>query len=448
VRILRVYHGGRNHAQRARERALAALGNEVTLVVPADWPEAGSDAVVDETSVAIVELPVKRAGDVNRHAYRDRSALARVLRDVQPDAIDIHEEPFSVAARQWLSVTPRASPVIMYTAQNVDKRFPPPFYGYELDAYRRIGGLYPCSRQAAAVARGKGFDGAISVIPLGIDPRTFRPGNQSVLDDELVFGIFGRLVPEKGVVDAVHAFAHVARLRPARLRIVGEGPEAGAVQLISREHGIEDRVDLIPWLPADEIAALYSTTHVVLVPSMPTATWAEQFGRVVVEAQASGAVVAGYASGAIPEVAADAGVLTTVGDVGGLSRKLEELISDAQLYETRRAAGLGLAEHRTWDRVAAQQIELVERVRDGGRRPCMPQSRGARRDAARQEFGPTALTTAGVRPFALPLLRNGGGVARALARVVDSGASTRARLAARRTRHQNSSSSSRHERHR
>ena len=49
-----------------------------------------------------------------------------------------------------------------------------------------------------------------------------------------------------------------------------------------------------------DLATRYRSTHVVLVPSVSTPTWVEQFGRVIVEAQASGAVVAGYASGAIP----------------------------------------------------------------------------------------------------------------------------------------------------
>ena len=40
---------------------------------------------------------------------RTRAALASVMRDVAPDVLDIHEEPFSVAARQWLAAAPRRS---------------------------------------------------------------------------------------------------------------------------------------------------------------------------------------------------------------------------------------------------------------------------------------------------------------------------------------------------
>ena len=86
----------------------------------------------------------------------------------------------------------------MYTAQNVDKRFPPPFAQYEQAAHRRVAALYPCSAQAASVARGKGFAGRLEVLPLGYDDELFTPGTQSLDDEELVLALVGRLVPEKG----------------------------------------------------------------------------------------------------------------------------------------------------------------------------------------------------------------------------------------------------------
>ena len=47
--------------------------------------------------------------------------------------------------------------------------------------------------------------------------------------------------------------------------------------------GLADRLELLPWRPASELADIYRGTHVVLVPSRPTTTWVEQFGRVIVE---------------------------------------------------------------------------------------------------------------------------------------------------------------------
>ena len=179
MRVLRVYHGGRNWAHRARERALVASGIDVTLVIPSQWPpEADAEFAVSDGNVSIVELPVRRPGDVNRHAYTDGRVLARLVRDLAPDVLDIHEEPFSVAARQWVAAAPPDLPIVMYAAQNVDKRFPPPFAQFERRAHQRVAALYPCSAQAASVARAKGFAGLIEVLPLGYDESVFFPGTQ------------------------------------------------------------------------------------------------------------------------------------------------------------------------------------------------------------------------------------------------------------------------------
>ena len=126
MNVLRVYHGGRIAAHQERERALSSAGISLVLVAPSNWSSEG-DTAINQDAVRTIELLVTRGGDVNRHAYSDPSRLERLLSDVRPDVLDIHEEPFSVAARQWLAAAPPDLPVVIYTAQNVDKRYPPPF---------------------------------------------------------------------------------------------------------------------------------------------------------------------------------------------------------------------------------------------------------------------------------------------------------------------------------
>jgi glycosyltransferase involved in cell wall biosynthesis len=317
----------------------------------------------------------------------------------------------------------------MYTAQNIDKRFPPPFSTYERRALARVSGLYPCSRQAASVARGKGFRGQIDVLPLGFDPSLFRSGQQSLGDSELVLGMFGRLVPEKGVWDAVAIVERLNSARPARLLLVGSGLERSAALELATELGVEDRVEVFEWAPPDELAGYYRRCHVVLVPSRSTPTWAEQFGRVIVEAQASGAVVAGYATGTIPEVGGEAAIVTAEGRVALLADAIQEAIADEAAWSRRRSLGLELAATRTWDKVAARQLDLYGRVlTNPAAEASLPRGGAARRKLARREFGPTATTPAGDRPFAFWPLRNGGRLVRALATALDLPDRIRSRL--------------------
>jgi glycosyltransferase involved in cell wall biosynthesis len=270
------------------------------------------------------------------------------------------------------------------------------------------------------------------VLPLGYDEKLFFAGEQALDDVELVLGLFGRLVPEKGVLDAVHVLAWLHTQRATRLIVVGGGPEETSARRLASELGVADHFDVIPWQPSAELAATYRRVHVVLVPSTPTETWVEQFGRVIVEGQASGAVVAGYESGAIPEVGGDAAVLVRAGDVGGLAHAVARLVSDASEFADLRSRGLALARLRTWTSVAERQAELYRKVT--GRtaaRILLPQSPRARRTVAHEEFGASANAVAGARPFALPLLRRLGFLAAVLAGLIDATAEATGRVRAR-----------------
>lgn len=419
MHVLRVCHAGRDPGHRARERALLAAGVQVTLVVPRTWPEGGSQARLTEEPFEIIEVDVRRPGDVNRHALADPTVVRGILARHRPDLLDLHEEPVSLVARQWLRQAGQL-PVVMYTGQNVDKRFPPPFAQYETMAYRRIDGMYPCTRQAAAVARGKGFTGAIEVLPLGVDER-YVPGDQQPGAAPVRLGLVGRLVPEKGVRDAVRVLAALRRTRATHLWIVGEGPERTPAEALARDLGVEQDVTFLPWQPLAELAVLYRDLHVLLVPSRTTATWVEQFGRIILEAQACGAVVAGYSSGAIPEVGRDACVLVPEGATDALSAEVARLLDCPERYGALRSRGLQQAAEATWPAVAERQRALYERVL-AGRAPRATYVPGStrRRLLARTEFGDSAELVGGLRPFALPVLREPNRLSRATARALDN----------------------------
>lgn len=418
MRVLRVFHGGRDPGHRSRERALCAAGLDVTLVVPTAWPDAGSEKVLSAEDFELAEIDVRRAGDVNRHTH-DSQQIDRLLACLDPDLLDLQMEPFSLACRQWLRAAADRA-VVAYTAQNVDKRYPPPFAQLERAAYARLHGLYPCSRQAASVARGKGFAGLIDVLPLGVDTSRQRPGGQRAEDAEIVLGLIGRLVPHKGTLDAIHVLHRVLAVRPARLVVAGAGPQANAARALVAELDLVERVTFLPWQSPAALAELYQDLHVVLVPSTATQTWVEQFGRVIVEAQAGGALVAGYASGSIPEVAGPDGILVGEHDAPGLAEALLRVLSDAIEFQRRRQSGFERASAVSWDVVAAQQIAFYERAMI--HKPVRPSTLPSRqrRTAATAEFGPTATLAGGAqRPFALPVLRRDAAWTRALGRAVD-----------------------------
>jgi glycosyltransferase involved in cell wall biosynthesis len=122
-------------------------------------------------------------------------------------------------------------------------------------------------------------------------------------------GYAGRLVAEKGI----HTLHAAARMLPdTRVRIAGDGPLADMLRP-------DPQFELLGILPRGELRRFWQSIDVLVVPSLTTPRWAEQFGRVIVEAMAVGIPVIGSSSGAIPEVIGDAGLIFPEGDATALA---------------------------------------------------------------------------------------------------------------------------------
>ncbi|WP_197375826.1 glycosyltransferase [Mycolicibacterium baixiangningiae] len=152
-------------------------------------------------------------------------------------------------------------------------------------------------------------NGPVPVIANGIDLDEWRPGPGG---DYAVWS--GRLVPEKGLPDAIAA----ARMAGFRLRVAGPvGDRDYFDQVVRPELG--GAVSYEGHLRRDELNELVGGAAVALV----TPRWEEPYGLVTAEALASGTPVAAFARGGIPEtIDAVSGRLAPPGDIEALSRAL------------------------------------------------------------------------------------------------------------------------------
>jgi len=134
-----------------------------------------------------------------------------------------------------------------------------------------------------------------------------------------------RLVWEKGHQDVIRALALLSRRGRAdvRLLIAGDGPERARLERYAAELGVAERVEFRAAVPYDEMPALYASASCVVLGSLPTMHWEEQFGMVLAEAMAGHVPVLAAASGAIPEVVGDSATLFAAGDWMGLADALE-----------------------------------------------------------------------------------------------------------------------------
>ncbi|MCA9716538.1 MAG: glycosyltransferase, partial [Myxococcales bacterium] len=191
------------------------------------------------------------------------------------------------------------------------------------------------------------------VIPNAVESRLFHPRPARALrarltrdDDELLLAHVSNLRPVKRSGDAVELLARVrAAGVPARLVLMGDGPEAAAVTRLAAALGVREHVHMTGALQPGPLARHLAACDLALVTSA-----SESFSLAALEAMACGLPVLGTRCGGLEEVVqrleradeprADERVepgplsrlLVDVGDVAAMAARVLELLgSDAEL---------------------------------------------------------------------------------------------------------------------
>jgi glycosyltransferase involved in cell wall biosynthesis len=218
-----------------------------------------------------------------------------------------------------------------------------------------------CTDEVAELrAMGVAGDG-VDVVPCGVDVSLFHPAPDEVRADRSAprLLIVSRLVPRKGVEDAIRALALIPA---AELIIVGgpaadrldDDPEVVRLRQVAAECGVTGRVCLTGHLRHEELPAMIRSSDVLL--AVP---WYEPFGITVLEAMACGVPVVASAVGGlldtvVPEVT---GVLVTSRDPRSIAAGTRWLLDDPQRRAAMGRAGAERVKNRySWQRVA----ELTE----------------------------------------------------------------------------------------
>jgi glycosyltransferase involved in cell wall biosynthesis len=341
LRVLRISKSGVVTAWRERERLLRSLGVDLTLVTAVRWEEGGSTVAFSADGDGFA-VPVRTLGH-HPNLY-DPVALWRILGSANWDLIDMHEEPFGLAVAEVLTLCRLRSyriPFVVSSAQNIDKRYPPPFRWFERWCLRRAAGAYTCNVKAGEILSRKGLGPAPVLLPLGVDVVRFQPMDRPPPSDRLRVGFVGRLIPHKGVDVLIEAVAGDERMS---LEIFGAGPESVALVRSADRLGIGDRVIFHGHVDEEDIPGTYRQFDVLAVPSVPMPGWLEQFGRVVVESQSSGVPVVASSSGALPDVVGEVGLLVPPNDPDALRAALGRFLDEPGLWSRLREGGLAGAE--------------------------------------------------------------------------------------------------------
>ncbi len=236
-------------------------------------------------------------------------------------------------------------------------------------------------RQAAATCRprviaiseavARQFEGLpvpVEVVPNGVPLERFTPGEppeqlraEWELEPEAqVVMCLGRLTPWKGHRTLLQAFAQMAERCPqARLLIVGEvafwADEYGEeLHALTARLGLNGRVIWAGF--RSEVPELLRLADVLVLPSRN-----EPFGRVLIEAMATGKPVVATNSGGAPEIVVpeETGLLVPPENAGALAGALERLLGDAELRRRLGAAGMERARVHFDVRRVVEQVQAI-----------------------------------------------------------------------------------------
>src|SRR6266542_3079727 len=199
--------------------------------------------------------------------------------------------------------------------------------------------------------------GTVRVIPCGVDPELFRPGDPQRARDRLgvdltarhLLAYVGRLDTIKGVELAIETLAALSDQWPSldvELLLVGGStdPVRYRQQVAALRHRVNwqaaaGRVHFIPAQPHRSLPSVYQAADLLLMPSRT-----ETFGLVAWEAQACGTAVVASRAGSLPEVVSDriTGALVTRRDPGAWARTIAALLGCPARLQAMRALAFGL----------------------------------------------------------------------------------------------------------
>jgi glycosyltransferase involved in cell wall biosynthesis len=197
-----------------------------------------------------------------------------------------------------------------------------------------------------------GVDAAkVTVVHHGVT----SPARSAPAPEKIVLNV-GAMQKRKNIARLVAAF----EAAPADWRLVLAGSAGyGAAAILERIEGssARERISVLGYVPAAELAAWYARAGICAFPSLD-----EGFGMPVLEAMAAGVPVLTSDRSALPEVAGDAAMLVDPEDDEALAAALSRLARDEDLRRELARRGMARAELFTWEKAVRETWDVYRKL--------------------------------------------------------------------------------------
>jgi glycosyltransferase involved in cell wall biosynthesis len=352
--------GGQEIRILEESRGLQARGHHVTIVCPS---ESKLYQRADEWGVRAVALPIRKKRLPSLLAMRQWLSAHRDI-----DVINTHSSTDSWLAALAARTLSRRPPIVRTRHISAPVANSGPNRWLYAHAASYVVTTGERLRQELIDTLGVPAEASAS-IATGIDTQRFSPGDKAgarqmlgLPDDLPWIGIVATLRSWKGHRFLLEALKALDETHPARLAIVGDGPQRKALEERVRELDLTERVvftgnqkDVAPWLQAMDIFALPSYAN-------------EGVSQAVMQAMAAGLPIVTTAVGSMTDVIHDrqTGLIVPPQDALRLGDALRRLLTDAPLAERLGTAARDYAlEHCGIEHMLDRMEGVFQRVVSG-----------------------------------------------------------------------------------
>jgi phosphatidylinositol alpha-1,6-mannosyltransferase len=352
LRILAIGHSYILALNRSTLRELSKNAEfEITAVSPkkfcGDFEPLTIEPEPPSSSLRLVGIDAE--GTEHLHLYRyNFKQLAGVLSGHDYDLLYVWSEPYSFAAHQIATMSRKNVAFCFWTAQNLHKSHPFPLCEFENRVLERADGWLAAGNLVYETMIARGYPAERGqVLTLAVDTSAFRPNTSDETAEVLrdlglkppVIGFLGRLTEEKGLDILMASLEQVDLSLPWSLFLMGNGPYESKIAGWIKKRSLTERVK-IRLLTHCDVPRCLAAMDLLIAPSQTREHWKEQFGRMLIEAFASGVPVIGSDSGEIPYVVDKAGKIVPEGDVGAWAKAIEEMLRNPAARKRYRQVGL------------------------------------------------------------------------------------------------------------
>ncbi|ATL46126.1 N-acetyl-alpha-D-glucosaminyl L-malate synthase BshA [Chitinophaga caeni] len=161
----------------------------------------------------------------------------------------------------------------------------------------------------------------------------------------------------KRVPDVVNTFKIVREKIPAKLLLVGDGPDRPVIEAMCREYGICPDVRFVG--KQEQLEDVMSISDLFILPSEY-----ESFGLAALEAMASEVPVLSSNAGGLPEINIDGetGYTSPVGDVESMAKHAIQVLENPELLAKLRAGALKQAQRFHINNIIPEYEKLYQKV--------------------------------------------------------------------------------------